>query len=547
MTLVVTAVRATFEPGACRAHRGAYRIALTVDGQGLGDASRVFADGVHRLEPDDWRHELPDDATRLRIQCHANDEDCWNETVTRVFSSPFPPRLTLGGANWSVRIETRGGRMARQPAGRPHVTRSTPSRSHTTTVLAPPARMRFELDPVIPFPVRSAERREAWTHWLVPDYVRRDLIPDRYDQPQNVNPAVVVRSAAPGWVATVAFTRIWAPGYVASDLGGGVTWRPRSIAGDAQAEIVGRDRGLSVHVRATGTADGEAAVDAYMGGRRVATHRFLVRAPVSIPIRFTYYSVPERLRHLPRNQMTPNMQRRSPPDVGYTATEPFEPGRSQSLIGAANGYWRSIGVQLVPDPDPRHEQGFSPIVGEPASFRRQASSLDEVFVEDRLLGELVRRNGLDDVVHVAMVCEARAGMGVTALPALASPAEVGDDGSPSSSWVEPSGVPPETSATRQVIQRFDRHPYPAYLEACGGSVARRYGCVFGRPFSGRSGKTLAHELGHVFGLCHRGLAFDGLPDATENLMADGGGKGDLDILQARVVWDSGLVRAWYRR
>jgi hypothetical protein len=60
------------------------------------------------------------------------------------------------------------------------------------------------------------------------------------------------------------------------------------------------------------------------------------------------------------------------------------------------------------------------------------------------------------------------------------------------------------------------------------------------------GDTLAHEVGHVVGMKHRDPALDGRPERPENLMSIGGGLGDFDILQARVAWQSALVRHWHR-
>ncbi len=131
-------------------------------------------------------------------------------------------------------------------------------------------------------------------------------------------------------------------------------------------------------------------------------------------------------------------------------------------------------------------------------------------------------------------------------------ASVTDNGTPSSSWKSPSGIPPHGAAGAVVMKlrpprrRSNANPNPvvglfsmwvATKEESPKKQIMKYG------------NTIAHELGHVLHLSHRGDASNAIDDGVvypidENVMHPDNTEAiaqDFDILQARAVRLSPLV------
>jgi len=544
MRLVVRAVRASFRPGGCRGHRGDYHAHVEVEGRVLVDEARSFPDGDHVL---DETVEIEDEGGGLTVVARVRDGDVWRDEARRIHRPPYPRRLIIQRGSWVIELRLSAPTTVRRPPRRARVARSSPGYEYATRILAPPAALRVEIDPVIPVPDRPDLRRPQWTHATEPNIVRADLLGDRTLQPR-VNPSVIARTADPSWVATISYTKIWAPGWDEADLSSRIEWRARSISGGASLRFLGAPRGLFVRVLGEG-GDGEVAIDALLRGEVVASHVALVRRPVTIPVRFTFYRPPADRSSL-------SVPSPLPPDFPTYGGEPeihdpYAPGRAANLITDANTMLASLALRLVshPDPEPTPEaaaQGIAWHPGEPGVFVRNDCPFELIQPRRDELGALVVRNAPPWVLHVVAFCVLPGNdIGVTPLPCLAATETVEDHLDPSSSWVAPSGVPPDEPARERSILPVHRHPYPEMLSHVT-STADHVGLALSG-FGVFGGGTLAHELGHALGLRHRHPDADGLPSLGEtNLMAPGSSMGDLDRLQARVAWQSSIVRHHHR-
>lgn len=529
MRVTVSLRRAELRPGGCRAHSGRYHIDLSVNGASIGNRDHAFGDGEHQLGGSDWSHDF-DDPARLSIRCRVRDGDCWSEEVEQTWQAPFPALRTIVGSGWLVELAVASARRARRASNRVSVPRSSSTARHRVTALAPSARIRFEIDPVIPMPQRLASRRPAWTHEFPPTFERADLLAGGSGTSALVNPAVIARTTDASWTATISYTRVWAPGRSEAELNRNVRWRVRSLAGGAQASFIGGDRGMSVRVRGT-DADGEVAIDAMLGTRVLATHRALVRQPVVLPIRFTDTEVP------------PNMATfQDPSGRTMMGISTRRPGHLTRAINLANRRLEALALRLAPEPNARVVGEHTQATDEAACFVRRAQNAEDIAPPESLLAEMVRRSAVPHVVSFVVASALPAGAsGIAAIPCLAN-GNVTDSGTPSSSWDAPSGVPPSPAATQQTIQPLTAH-LPQYHTRVAGSLDDIYGGLLAML---AGGDTLAHEVGHVLGMRHRDPQADGRPARPENLMMPGGGAGDFDILQARVAWSSALVRHWYQ-
>ncbi|MCK4536474.1 MAG: hypothetical protein KAT93_05635, partial [Desulfuromonadales bacterium] len=221
----------------------------------------------------------------------------------------------------------------------------------------------------------------------------------------------------------------------------------------------------------------------------------------------------------------------------------------------ANIFLRQIGLQLVPDTNNTVTHGAVAVAGFPGIFRISVTPGRTVNVTGNypLCTRLNYRNNVLNIayIHSDVVGGGFVGLGMASdFSANSLPGtRVEDSGTPSTSWIRPSGIAPEGAAgtVRMRVfrgnQRRGGHPqlFGLYVTSTGnGSPTSGIGLM---TYAG----TIAHEVGHILTLRHRiGAGNDRLsrPPST-NLMHGTNASTlaqDLDIIQSRAVLGCPLVQ-----
>jgi hypothetical protein len=320
-------------------------------------------------------------------------------------------------------------------------------------------------------------------------------------------------------------------------------WTARPIAGGA-VSFLGPAHGLNVMVY--GTAAGEVALEVRFRGELMATFRALVMRVKQIACRFNILNGPNA-----------------------TSRPRATPANVLDHLNIANRFLRQIALELVLDTNATRTHGAI-ATGTPGIFRIAVSKgttwhidSDVVSVKATLLNHRL------NVMNFAYIHSERRpliGGAATDFPASNVAAVAGarprvtDNGSPSTSWIRPSGVLPDGAAgpiNMNLIRAIQRpgHPRLFAMFLCD-NIGDPAVLADQRLYA----KTICHELGHILNLGHRvegpdattvtrlvsnGIFFDGLTHPpTQNIMfwqAIQDICQDFDIIQARAVHQSPLV------
>jgi hypothetical protein len=318
-------------------------------------------------------------------------------------------------------------------------------------------------------------------------------------------------------------------------------WSSTSLADGGNVAFVGGDRGLIVYAR--GVHEGEVLLECRMEGVVLATYRALVRRMRDIPCRFNILNGP------------PGSQPRSTPQ------------HVQNHMQVANIFLRQLGLQLAPDADATVSDGAVAVAGFPGIFRIRVTPGRTVNVTGRypLCTRLNFRPNVLNIayIHSDVVGGGFVGLGMASdfssntLPTVVSaPHRVEDSGTPSTSWIRPSGISPD-GAAGTVRMRVFRGNWRRSSRAIGPDYSQLFGLYVtstgnGSPTSGIGimtyAGTIAHEVGHILTLRHRiGAGDDKLRRPPSTSLMHGTNAStlaqDLDIIQARAVLGCPLVRA----
>jgi len=543
---------------------GEFYFIAEVDGQTVGNRSTIF-NAVERS----WL-DLPDDQwsavvdvrnkTRVEVRFQGRDDDVFCDddlgSISYVLRPPwrqrtFRSRTRYYVLEWRVELEVHG-QFGRHAPLEVFACRQQSGAHECTTVSGARAQHRIEICPVVPVPgdgdLPPRPRFPAGTHGERTAPQAIFLAPGH---PPNVvpNPAVIPILAQTAATADTA-ARIEITHYHPNTLrlqenDPRLVWSYRRLAGQPTVRFVAPSggtaaQGLRVLVHGTGTHDGEVLLDVRYRGSLLASYRALVARIRRIPCRVTILNGSGR-----------GVQPRSTPQHVLEHLE------------VANLILRQIGLELLRDADATVSDGATPAL----DGRRQP--IPGVFRINRISAGLtrnvdwsansgfIRSSGLNsrpNVVNIVYVKSVRRirhrGRWVhpyglsTDRPANPAGTSVTDSGNPSTSWVQPSGVPP------------DGEPRTVTMNLAGARQRRSdLAALWVRDFtdpsdSHRYGYVIAHEVGHILGLLHRGRNVPGTHDGvghppSENVMFDDEDTLglDLDIIQARAVRRSNLIRS----
>jgi len=298
-------------------------------------------------------------------------------------------------------------------------------------------------------------------------------------------------------------------------------WSWTSLSGGARIAFVSGDKGLKIFLN--GLSEGEVLLECSMEGVVLAQYRALVRPMHDITCRFNILNGP--LGAIPRST----------------------PAHVEGHMKVANIFLRQAGVQLALDTDATTTDGAvaSDI---PGIFRISVGAGTTFGIAVADFPRCCRLNYRAGVMNFAYIHSDAGGfLGMaTDIPANTNAPSITDNGTPSTSWKQPSGIRPDRAATAKRMNMFARKQRTAHPQLFAMYVTDGNGS----PGSARDALTyagtIAHELGHVLGLRHRvGPGHDGLLFPwDQNLMHNNNPSTlaqDIDIIQSKAILGSPAV------
>jgi hypothetical protein len=546
---------------------GEFYFNATVDGKPVGDKQIFDArEGTWIALPAAKWSAIVDvtSKTQVAMRFNGKDEDVFSDddlgTVSYTLRPPWKQfthrqdtqHFTL---EWEVQLLV-DGNYGRHPPNEVFACRTAGGNANCTTVSGVPIIARMEIHPVRPVPTPLPPRGlpagplNAVTNTAGSSITSLDpinIVPNPAVIPILSSPGAAVAAGAPPTATADTAARIEVTFYRPNTLAftpsdPRLEWTARPISGGAVA-FVGPARGLNVLVY--GTAPGEVALELRFRGELMATYRALVMRVKQIPCRFNILNGPTAAS---RPRVTP--------------TDVVE------HLAIANRLLRQVALELVLDTNTSRRHG-AVATTTPGIFRIAVNrgvtfhiDSDASNVPATLLNY---RPGVMNFAYIHSERRANIGGAATDFPNSTIPAaaparpSITDSGSPSTSWISPTGVPPDGAAgtvTMNLIRGIQRRGHPRLF-------AMFIADNLGNPATPADQQVIAgvicHELGHILNLGHRvegpdpttatglnanGIFFDGLTHPpVENVMnwtalqtAQ-----DFDIIQARAVHRSPLV------
>ncbi len=350
------------------------------------------------------------------------------------------------------------------------------------------------------------------------------------------NPAVVpILSRAKASVSTCAIYHVTyvRPRTLNLDR---LRWKVHSISGGGRAVIFGGNKGDQVFVR--GISSGEILIEVTLDGARVAAIRARVMRIKKIKCRFTIVNGPKGSGTLS-----------GPSDI-------------VKHLAIANRILRQAGIWFVLD------------TAKTVTDRARATKIPGIFRVSVARGvtrnislagfpKATQLNYVENLMNFVYIhsCAPLATGGrilgaATDFPASRAGASISDSGTPSSSWIPPTGLPPDATAKRNTMKLLSRRQRNNHAKLFAMYITNACGSPTSNAGMFTYGNTIAHEIGHVLSLRHRNLnimkggvetsGHDGLKHPPqENLMHANNGPTlaqDLDLLQVKAIHRSPLTR-----
>jgi hypothetical protein len=345
------------------------------------------------------------------------------------------------------------------------------------------------------------------------------------------NPAVIpILTAATATATTAALIRfsfVQPNTWNFTDHDPRLAWTVVPVAGSPAVSFVGPPQGREVLLY--GTAPGEVRLEVRLGDALVSTFRALVDRVRKVPCRFNIV-----------NGISPSARPRSTPlDV-------------LQHVNIANCILRQIGIELAMDTNISVTNHAVAVVGAQGVFRINGVANGVTRnTNGNTAVTLNRRTGALNFAYIVSDTGGNLGVGMY-FPASGAGANISDNGSPSSSWISPSGVAPDGAAGNVTMRLIGALPHPTIHGFAGMIVTDGNGVPTLPAAQLAYGNTIAHEVCHLFNLNHRvdgphSPFNDGLNyPPNENVMHwnnPGTIAQSFDIIQAKAVRRSPLVPA----
>lgn len=549
---------------------GEFYFTASVDSQAVGDRSRVFR-AVERqniiLPAARWSIVVNvRNKASLLVSFRGDDDDPVRDDflgqIRHTLRRPYRQRTFRHSTryfvlDWEVQLVV-AGRFGRHPADAVFATRQHVGSVTATTVSGRQIRTRLEIHPVRPTPspppATALPVRPAFPAGAPAAATNTAAATIRPNDPINSvpNPSVIPVLSPPTaqpmgphslqgldqayWANARNCAKIeyswYRPNSLAfTDDDARLEWTAVAVSGGATVAFLGPARGRRVMVY--GTRAGEVRLEVRFQGALIATYRALVQSVKLVPCRFTIWN-------------------------GRTRWPRATPAQVQTHLQIANRFLRQMGVELRLDSNntPRHGAVRTNIAG---IFRMQRCSRRHTFrISLSGFAFATRRNFRNNVMNFAYIHSDRGGGlgGADDYPASNAGGSITDSGSPSTSWIRPTGVgigaDATTGTTTMTLLAARRRAGAAFASLVSMYVTDANGDPGVLASQQSYAGTIAHEFGHNLNLGHRvdtpGTGFaDGLTHPpNENVMHWNNPTTlaqDFDIIQARAVHQSPIVVA----
>jgi len=286
--------------------------------------------------------------------------------------------------------------------------------------------------------------------------------------------------------ARIEFTQFQPASLNFTDSDPRLEWRAVSIAGGAAVGFLGPPKGTKVLV--FGLTPGEVLLEVRFKGALFATYRALVQNIRQVPCRCNILNGPTKAS-IPR----------------------VTPADAKNHIDLANRFMAQLALRLTLDTNASVTHGAQG-TGIPGIFRIKVPAGHTRNVVDTNICTI--KNHRPGVMNFAYIHSDNVGNlgAATDFPASGAGASITDSGTPSTSWVRPTGVgiaPDNTTATvtMNLIAARQRvaHPqlFAMYLTDSNGGAALPVGNHATLARQQVYANTMAHEFGHILNLGHR--------------------------------------------
>lgn len=560
---------------------GEWYLTAKIDGKVVGDPRQKFVARERQwlaLRPTtSWSATIDVSAkapgSQISIQFSGREDDTFSDDdlgqVTATLKYPFKQDLNLtipgsvvkGGLfssdrryyhlNLVVKVAEEKATTGPPTPGDIFVNRQASGTATFSTIAGAPITPRVEICPVVPIPAKSMPPRPAFPVAFAAGKSTPQAAAVLLTAPLNLNalpnPAVIPilpsgDAALATKAARVAVT-YFEPGNIDTSY---FTWHIKSGPAAFSGDTAGKTEVL-VYGTGDGATDKEAIIELRWNG-------------AAGPVLSTFRAWVGKIKNIPYRALIVDPSKASlrvrsrPPDV-------------INHVAMANVLLWHAGLSLIPDTDVTAWDGatsagngiFQIKLSLPHSNWTLGINANNTPVATRL-------NFKPGVLHFCYIKSTKQGLAgaATDRPQLTG-ANQSLAGSPSPSWVQPSGVPPDGAAGTVILKTIGKSTRPSapgdktYLKSRGlpaNAMDQLFGIIledYVVPADPDWGQTLAHETGHVLGLMHRGNAGhgaaatgasdDGINDPAgngypwlENTMCYGYAQSqDLDIIQAIVI------------